>query len=490
MSHFLKRPQLSPLHKVLLAMFGTLFLSCAGLIGWQHYEQRQELYRETADQLSNITALLAAQTDGDNIAMLVQKYREPGLIIRNTQDAWYYVAQRSLARVAEANRLTAPVRILAYDTARKQVQVIVTSDPMPEYRAPFQEPTGLVEAMLIPGRAHRTGGESEHLSSAAPLIDRHGEISGIVLAQRPKAEIEEAARAGLWRNLTIMLAVFALAALVLFRSAVKWIKQAEADRVELARKHAGITDSIAYAGKIQNALIPSPEVFGELFEHFFVLNRPKDTVSGDFHWYHRAGENVCWVATADCTGHGLPGAMMAAIGCSILNDVVQQNPDADPASILSQLSERLTRTMHQSGQRKGAGDGMDIALCRIDRDQREVLFAGAYRPMYWVHGGELNIINGDRKPIGGNHHDAERKFSTHRIVYAAGDRIYLFSDGYADQFGGPERKKFMIARFNRMLLEHQGLDMRAQKERFDETFTDWKGPEEQVDDVCVLGLQV
>lgn len=490
MSHFLKRPKLSPTHKVLVAMYGTLFLLCGGLIGWQHYEKRQGLYRETSVHLSGISALLAAQTDGDNIALLADKYRTPGLIIKNTQDAWYYVAQRSLSRVMQVNHLSTPIRILAFDTVSGQVQTIVTSGEVPEFRAPFSDPTGLVQAMLVPAAISNGNGESEYLSSAAPLIDRHGELSGIVLAQRPKAEIEAEARVGLWRNIGIMLAVFIGAAIVLYRSAVKWIRQSEADRAELARRHEGITDSIAYAGKIQSALIPSADVFGELFEHFFVLNRPKDTVSGDFHWFHRAGADVCWVAAADCTGHGLPGAMMAAIGCSILNDIVQQHPDGDPASLLAALSDRLTRTMHQSGQRKGAGDGMDIALCRIDREQREVLFAGAYRPMYWVHGGELNIINGDRKPIGGNHHDAERKFSTHRIVYTPGDRIYLFSDGYADQFGGPERKKFMVARFNRMLLEHQMLDMRAQGQRFSEVFSEWKGREEQVDDVCVVGLQV
>ncbi|MBK6775998.1 MAG: hypothetical protein IPG74_09215 [Flavobacteriales bacterium] len=258
MSHFLKRPKLSPIHKVLIAMYGTLFLLCAGLIAWQHYEKRQALYRETAVHLSNITALLAAQTDGDNIAMLVGKYRSPGLIIKNTQDAWYYVAQRSMRRVAEADHLSAPLRILAYDSTSGQVQTIVTSSDVPEFRAPFNDPTGLVTAMFPNAPSPQASGESESLSSAAPLIDRHGDLSGIVLAQVPKEEIEAEARVGLWRNILIMVAVFGIAALVLFRSAVKWIKQAEADRADLARRHEGITDSIAYAGKIQSALIPTP----------------------------------------------------------------------------------------------------------------------------------------------------------------------------------------------------------------------------------------
>ena len=139
-------------------------------------------------------------------------------------------------------------------------------------------------------------------------------------------------------------------------------------------------------------MIPKPERFRELFDDYFVLNKPKDVVSGDFHWFHRLSDDECLVATADCTGHGYPGAMMAAIGCSLLNELVTQHPHKDPAELLGLLSERLIHALDQSGQRKGAGDGMDVALCRIDRKQRELLFAGAFRPLYWeIHAGEVGL---------------------------------------------------------------------------------------------------
>ncbi len=133
---------------------------------------------------------------------------------------------------------------------------------------------------------------------------------------------------------------------------------------------------------------------------------------------------------------------------------------------------------------------MDIALCRVDRAQREILFAGAYRPLYWMHAGQLTVINGDRRPIGGNQHGEDRRFTVHRLAYQPGDRIYLFSDGYVDQFGGPERRKFMATRFNAMLQENQHLPLAMQAGVLERAFDAWKGANEQVDDVCVLGLAV
>jgi serine phosphatase RsbU (regulator of sigma subunit) len=126
----------------------------------------------------------------------------------------------------------------------------------------------------------------------------------------------------------------------------------------------------------------------------------------------------------------------------------------------------------------------------VDRRRREILFAGAFRPLYWMHDGQLTIINGDRKPIGGNHHDADREFTVHRVAYHAGDRIYLFSDGYVDQLGGPDRRRFMTRRLNEVMMANERLPMSLQKEALERAFFDWKGENEQVDDVCVLGIAV
>jgi serine phosphatase RsbU (regulator of sigma subunit) len=309
-----------------------------------------------------------------------------------------------------------------------------------------------------------------------------------VYTSEPLEELVSAAKGRLWRNIAIASVAFLAIGYFLFRNIGRMVQREEAARDHWQQRHEGITDSIAYAGKIQGALVPRADQYREMFPDHFVFNRPKDVVSGDFHWYHRLSEDECFVAAADCTGHGLPGAMMAAIGCSLLNELVVQHPHKDPAELLGLLSERMVQALNQSGQRTGAGDGMDVALCRIDRKERQLLFAGAFRPLYWMHDGQLTVINGDRKPVGGSQHGDQRKFTVHRVAYHPGDRIYLFSDGYVDQFGGPERKKFMSTRFGEMLGENQHLPMGSQAEVLERAFLEWKGENEQVDDVCVVGL--
>lgn len=478
--------------KVLFALYGALLVLGAVVIAWQHAGQRKALQHEAHSRLGGITGTLAAQLEGGRVSTLLAKYDARGSIIRNTQDAWYYVLHDALRKSAEANALATPLLVVAYDSVKQELQVVVTSDDRPAFRAPY---TGGANTELIaqcgapvagPGRAVAQGA----ILAFDALLDHRGRATGLVVASEPLAGLEAVALGRLWRNLAVAAIGYLLIGLLLFRSVGRWVREEEQQRSDWQQRHAGVTDSIAYAGKIQNALIPRPERYRELFDDFFVLNRPKDLVSGDFHWVHRINEHECFVAQADCTGHGLPGAMMAAIGCSLLNELVAQHPGADPATLLSLLNVRMVTTLQQSGQRRGAGDGMDIALCRIDRREREILFAGAFRPLYWMHDGQLTVINGDRRPIGGSHHDADRTFTVHRVAYHAGDRIYLFSDGYVDQFGGPDKRKFMTARFNDLLLEQRHVPLALQADRLEQAFLAWKGAHEQVDDVCVLGLAV
>ncbi len=474
--------------KVLFALYGALFALGVGVIAWQHTGDRHALQHETLSRLGGITSTLAAQLDGGRVTTLLGKYDARGSIIRNTQDAWYYTLHEALRKSAAANGLSTPLQLVVYDSLKQELQVVVTSGQDPVFREPYAG--GAAQALRTTADAPGRLTDAGQLVAFDVLHDHRGRLVARVVAAEPIAALQAAATGRLWRNIGIALLTYLIIGLLLLRSVGTWVRREEEQRADLQQRHEGVNDSIAYVGKIQNALIPRPERYRELFDDFFVLNRPKDVVSGDFHWVHRINEHTCLVAQADCTGHGLPGAMMAAIGCSLLNELVVQHPDADPAALLGLLNDRMVQTLQQSGQRRGAGDGMDIALCRIDRREREILFAGAFRPLYWMHDGQLTVINGDRRPIGGSHHEGDRRFTVHRVAYHAGDRIYLFSDGYVDQFGGPERRKFMTARFNALLLEHRHMPLALQAERLEEAFLAWKGPLEQVDDVCVLGLAV
>lgn len=469
-------------------LYGTLLLLCVTTIVVAHFSSRSEHRQNALSRLSTITSSAASQINADHVTLLLKKYDARGMLIKNTQDAWYYVMHDHLRKTAESNGLVIPLRVVAFDRLKQEVQVVATSAEIPEFRARFEQGASLDLAKNF--SSTKSVLVHDALLAYEPLRNADGEVQGVVVATMPLAEAEAGAWIMLWRNIGIALLLFAIAGIALFRSVGTWVKQNEADREALASRQEDITDSLAYAGKIQRALIPSPEVYRNFFDDSFVIDKPKDMVSGDFHWYHQTGPSSCFIAAGDCTGHGLPGAMLAAIGCSLLNEIIPNNKEKDPGELLGLLNTRLVTTLHQQGQRKGAGDGLDIALCHVDREANEILFSGAFRPLFWLHHGQLTVINGDRRPIGGSHQELDRRFTTHRLAYEPGDRIYLFSDGYVDQFGGPERKRFMASRLHSLLNDNQALPMAQQADLLERTFLEWKGNEEQVDDVCMLGIAV
>lgn len=473
--------------RILLILYGTLFVLCAAFIGVAHWYELKGQRKEAVERLGSIAASLTDQLPARHAPLLLEKYNAPGVIVKNTQDARYYVVHEQLRKAAQRSALEAPLLLLAKNEEGALV-IIATSEDKPRFREPFAASAGVLALYDAGGRI---AGDAAEYVAVEPLRDEQlGTTTSILLASLPRSAADASAWAVLWRNIGIALALFALAGVVLFRSVGRWVQESEADRLALASRNLDITDSIAYAGKIQRALVPPASAYRELFDGAFVIDRPKDVVSGDFHWCHRVGPDTCFVAAADATGHGLPGAMMAAIGCSLLNEIVPANADKDPAELLNLLNTRVVTTLHQQGQRKGGGDGMDIALCRIDRRRREILFAGAFRPLYWLHDGQLSVINGDRRPVGGAHLELDRKYTCHKLAYSPGDRIYLFSDGYVDQFGGPERQRFMAARLHQLIEANKTEPIERQAVLLEQAFLDWKGAEEQVDDVCLLGIAV
>lgn len=252
-----------------------------------------------------------------------------------------------------------------------------------------------------------------------------------------------------------------------------------------------ITDSISYARSIQRSLIPSESRFGSYFKDSFVLFKPKDIVSGDFYWVHQK-DNLLFYATGDCTGHGVPGGFMTMLGISFLDEIVEAKKVSDPGSILDLMRDKIIGTLRQNGNFGDSKDGIDITVCVIDRQKRELAYASANNPLYIVsqlaNGKSLAIYKADKQPCG-FYHDY-KPFTTQRIALHEGDCIYTFSDGFPDQFGGPNGKKFMHKQFKEILLKHSGLPFRDQKRLLHAAFNDWQGVLEQVDDVLVIGVQV
>ncbi|HEV7230495.1 MAG TPA: SpoIIE family protein phosphatase [Bacteroidia bacterium] len=256
-------------------------------------------------------------------------------------------------------------------------------------------------------------------------------------------------------------------------------------KLELAYRE--IRDSIHYAKRIQEAILPANQVIHKTFEDAFIFYRPKDIVCGDFYWFAQKGDEVV-MAAIDCTGHGVPGALMTVIGNSILHQIVNFSGITDPAKILNQLDRKLLETLRHSG---GAitNDGMDVSVCRYRISKQELTFAGAKRPLYLFKGGELIEIKGNKFPIGSFQYDSEKLFTEHRLNVKNGDSIYMFSDGYQDQFGGHDGKKFMVGRFRDMLVEIQSMPMKEQHRYVEKKMSSWQGKMEQTDDVLLMGIR-
>lgn len=263
---------------------------------------------------------------------------------------------------------------------------------------------------------------------------------------------------------------------------------------EITRQKQKITDSIIYAQKIQSAVLPPKEYINQLLPEHFIMFRPKDIVSGDFYWASHKGDKIM-IAAADCTGHGVPGGFMSMLGMTFLNEITgkMEEDEISAGKILTQLRESVKSSLRQTGKEGESKDGMDIALCVIDKSTNELQFAGAYNPLLIIrnHVTEVEIINvmADEMPIG-IHKDAKSQFTNHKVQLKSGDLCYIFSDGFPDQFGGKNGRKFMAKRFKSMLAIHSDKSMAGQKKIVETAFDKWKGNYRQIDDVLVIGFKI
>ena len=295
------------------------------------------------------------------------------------------------------------------------------------------------------------------------------------------------------------------------------ILQVRSEELTVAYKH--ITDSVQYAQRIQNAILGSEEEITDNFDDAFIFLQPKDIVSGDFYWYTTTrkrtasmlsedGGNVVVptavslstikiLIAADCTGHGVPGAFMTVMGSNLLDDIVNSGHTTMPDQILYELDRRVIKNLHM-GRHKSNGrlsssrinDGMDMSVVMLDETENKLYFAGAKNPLYFVRNGELQNFKGSVFPIGSEQYKKKKEFALHTIDVQKGDSFYMFSDGFQDQFGGPEGKKYMRKHFREFLLKVSHLPMIEQKQRITEEFEEWRNKQSQTDDVLVMGFRI
>jgi serine phosphatase RsbU (regulator of sigma subunit) len=269
---------------------------------------------------------------------------------------------------------------------------------------------------------------------------------------------------------------------------VKQKDEIDSQRAKLEELYTDVTDSIRYAKRLQDSILPPERILKRYFPSSFVLFKPKDIVSGDFYWISKYKSELMF-ASVDCTGHGVPGAFMSLVGANGLNSAVNEHKLADPGKILDDLNKYASESLNKGDDENAVRDGMDITLCCLNKKEMKLRFAGAYNPLYLIRDKELEIIKTDKFAIG-SFKPGEKNFNTYEIDVKKGDKIYVFSDGYPDQFGGLKGKKFMYKQFKETLLTTVNESMETQKLLLDQKIEAWRGTYEQVDDIVVFGVEV
>lgn len=258
-------------------------------------------------------------------------------------------------------------------------------------------------------------------------------------------------------------------------------------REELLEQRKELLSSIKYASFIQEAILPDQDYLNKVLNEHFILYLPRDIVSGDFYFCTKL-ENFIIVAAGDCTGHGVPGALMSIMGASFLNEIISGKGPWKASRILNLLRERVMKALHQTGRDEENKDAIDMALCVFNEDTGELQFSGANNPLYHIRNEKLTEIKADKMPVGINAID-EESFTSHTVRLISDDMIYIFSDGYADQFGGEYGKKFKYTPLKQLLEKISVLELHEQKEILKNTFQSWKGKDEQVDDILIFGIK-
>ena len=266
-------------------------------------------------------------------------------------------------------------------------------------------------------------------------------------------------------------------------------KLVENQKQVVEEQHKDITDSIKYAERIQHAILPPDKAWFDILPNSFVFYKPKDILSGDFYWIEKKGDLIL-LAAADCTGHGVPGALISIVNYNLLNKATLEKDLSSPAEILDYVNMQLIEALHQTYQESSVKDGMDISLCVINTKTLELNFAGANNPIYVLREKEITQISADKFPVGAFVDEEVQKFTTKTMQLQKNDLIYLFSDGFADQFGGPKGKKYKYQQLKNLLVSIGNLDLAEQRKKMEHEFNSWKRDLEQIDDVCIIGLKI
>lgn len=478
----------------------TIILVTSFFIVFGYYNQLSLQEERQYDKLKAIVTSMALGIDGNEYQLMMSDHPKKDDIKALDQNQVYHHINRQLSQAVIDNQLNSPMYTLVYVPEKDVFNYGVRSDSQIYYRHEYQKyPPVLKEKMNEGGTIPMY--ESENgtwLSAFHPIKNNTGEVVGLLEADIEFSYFIDIVRTQYTKQALIALGVIVVIALLLIPYTRKILKEDERQKklfmeqkLLIEESHREIKDSINYAKRIQSAIIPSNRIIKESFSEAFVLYKPKDVVAGDFYWLEPCKSQVLFAA-CDCTGHGVPGAMVSVICNNALNRSVREFGLTEPGKILDKTREIVISEFEKSDDE--VKDGMDISLISVSSGNgsggSKIEWSGANNPLWILRkaGSEIEEIKADKQPIG-KYADA-KNFTTHQKNLEKGDIVYLITDGYQDQFGGEKGKKFKASSLKELLISVRTESMDKQKSLIDAAFEEWRGKLEQIDDVCVIGVRV
>ena len=500
MPEFISSKSLSK--RIISIVFGSILLIVGYLSFNSYFTFLNEAEKSELEMLSAIASTAALHINADDHTFLMQKYQKKDGITYSEQDSIYSYIHHYLNDVYKANDLRSPIYTLVKG-GDHDFCFGVTSSENPYFRHVYESfPPQLKESYMKGAMIPRFNDDhGTWLSSFSPLKNKKGEVVAVVMVDMQFDSFIQDARQRLWKDLFISLLIVITIGAVLYKYLKQITDSEEKAKKELAssyqiieKKNKNIEDSINYAKRIQDALVPGQQIIKTALPDSFVFFRGKDVVSGDFPWFiSEDNQDEVLIATVDCTGHGVPGALLSIIGYFLLNDIIHTKRASAPGDILKLLHEGVVDSLNQRHDNVNSNDGMDVALVKINKKTKTIQFAGAHRPLLFMRNGEIEVLKGSKLSVGGLHYEKKNikmDFVTHEVQYDEGDVICFFSDGLPDQIGGPKGKKFMTKNVKTLLTESQGKPMEDIGLQLENEFDAWKGDKKQLDDVLVIGVRL
>jgi len=494
-------------------IYVTIVLVTLFFILFGYYNQLSVQENRQYDKLKAIVSSIAINIDGDDHTELMNRYSSSEELKNIDQDSIYFKINSLIGKAVKLNSLNSAMYTLVYSEEKDVFKYGVRSDSYIDFKNDYKRyPKVLKEKMDVGGTIPMY--ESENgiwLSAFHPIKNHSGETVAVLEADIDFTEFKSTVNSTYLRQALIAIFVVLLITLILLPYSRKILRDDDLkkkrfmqQKLIIEQSHREIKDSINYAKRIQSAILPPSSIVKKHLENSFVIYRPKDVVAGDFYWLEclkdpKSSKELILVASCDCTGHGVPGAMVSVICNNALNRSVREYKLLNSGEILNKTRKIVIEEFEKSDD--DVQDGMDISLAVIDFDRdngkTKILWSGANNPL-WIlkkEDKEITEIKPDKQPIG--KYDKLNPFTTHETELEKDDIIYLFTDGFQDQFGGETEdeklkggKKYKPARFKELLTSIRHETMETQKVLINEAFNDWKGHLEQVDDICIIGIRL